>query len=208
MEAAGFVTATQAISVRPDTALCSKLSVRIRNISKAVDVAGVVRVMNIAAGIDVNGPELINLINYVNDHPRTRTFGASELRASRQFDTHPVDQAKYHSFVRPGITAADWDEAIKDPAMSSIVMLFPTILANHYEITVNAHYYGRYRITGPLANMASHPATAPLDMLNRARDEAERIGSDGYAVGSRVLRHAEKPFGEAVGTAAGALLLA
>jgi len=206
MEAAGFVTAPQATGTRPDTAMCSKLSVRIRNISKAVDVAGVVRVMNVAAGINVTGPELINLIHYVNDHPRTRTFGASELRISRQFDTHPVDQAKYHTFVSPGLTGAEWDDAIKDPAMSSIVMLFPTILGNHYEITLNAHYYGRYRITGPLANMASHPATASLDLLNRARDEAERLGSDGYTVGARVLKHAEKPFGEAAGAAAGAAL--
>lgn len=204
MDAAGFDGHSIPASGRPDTAMCSKLSVRIRNISKAVDVAGVVRVLNVAAGINVTGPEMINLIHYVNDHPRTRTFGAAELRASRQFDTHPVDQAKYHTFISPTTTSAEWDEAIKDPAMSSIVMLFPTIIANHYEVTVNAHYYARYRITGPLANMAAHPPTAPLSVLNEARDRAERMGSDGIAVGARVLKYAEKPFGEAMGAAMGA----
>lgn len=211
MDAAGFDGHTIAASGRPDTAMCSKLSIRIRNISKAVDVAGVVRVMNVAAGIDVNGPALIDLINYVNDHPRTRTFGASELRVSRQFDTHPVDQAKYHTFISPTTTGTEWDEAIKDPAMSTIVLLMPTIIANHYEVTVNAHYYARYRITGPLANMAGHPPTAPLSVLNQARDETERTGSDGYAAGAvrageRVLKYAEKPFGEAVGAGVGAML--
>lgn len=206
MDAAGFDGHTIPTSGRPDSAMCSKLSVRIRNISKAVDVAGVVRVMNVAAGINVEGPQMINLIHYVNDHPRTRTFGAAELRASRQFDTHPVDQAKYHTFISPTTTGAEWDDAIKDPALSTIVMLFPTIPLNHYEVTVNAHYYARYRITGPLANMASHPPTAPLNALNKARDDAERLGSDGYAVATRVAKYAEKPFGEAMGAAAAAAI--
>lgn len=210
MDAAGFDGHTIPTSGRPDTAMCSKLSVRIRNTSKAVDVAGVVRVLNVAAGISLSTPSavggLINLINYVNDHPRSRTFGADELRASRQFDTHPVDQAKYHTFISPTTTSAEFDAAIADPAMSSIVMVFPTTMANHYEVTVNAHYYARYLVTGPLANMAGHPPTAALNDLNKARDRAEQLGSDGVAVGARVLRYAEKPFGEAMGAAAGAMV--
>jgi len=211
MEAAGFDKVTAANASCPDSAMCSKLSVRIRNISKAVDVAGVVRVLNVSAGFSVYGLNgastgLVDLIHYVNDHPRTRTFGAAELRASRQFDTHPVDQAKYHTFTSPTTTLGQWDDAVTDPAMSSIVMLFPTTPLNHYEVTVNAHYYGRYRVTGPLANMAAHPPTATLDVLNRARDDAEQMGSDGYAAASRVVRYAEKPFGEAMGAAAGAML--
>lgn len=220
MDAAGFDSSKSptGTSGQPDTAMCSKMSVRIRNISKAIDVAGVVRVLNVAAGITVigannqeSGVDLVNLVNYVNDHPRTRTFGAAEMRASRQFDTHPVDQSKYHSFAPPSTTFGEWLHALEDPAQSTLVMLLPTILANHYEITVNAHYYARYRVTGPLANMAAHPPTAPLSAINRARDETERNGSDGFMVearraGGRILRAAETPFGEALGAAAGAML--
>jgi hypothetical protein len=207
MDAAGFDATTTANGGHPDSAICSKLSVRVRNISKAIDVAGVMRVMNIAAGVSITSPEdVANLINYVNDHPRQRTFGAAELRASRQFDSHPVDQALYHNFTSPSTTAAQWHDALKNPAMSTIVLVFPTIALNHYEITVNAHYYARYRVTGPLANMAMHPPTAQLSVLNKARDDAERMASDGYEVGKRVVKHAEKPFGEAMGAGLGAAL--
>jgi len=211
MDAAGFSASTITNGSAPDTAMCAKFSVRIRNISKAVDVAGVVRVLNMSTGCVIDTSDSNNikrLIDYVDGHPRTTTFGAAELRSSRQFDTHPIDQSKYHEFTsaKPdnGDNQTTWEKHLENPAMSTIVMVFPVIPLNHYEITVNAHYYGRFLATGPLANMASHPPTVPLNVLNKVRDQAEEIGSQGKAAFGRMARAAEKPFGEAAGAAAGA----
>ena len=211
MASAGFTRKTTADNADgdPDAAMCSKFSVRLRNMSKAVDVEGVVRCLNMAAGVQLQtSGDYENLLNYVDAHPRTTTFGAAELRATRQWDTHPVDQSKYHNFASPGVPVSDWLGTLEDPAMSTLVFIFPSVPNNNYELTAAGHYYARYRVTGPLANMATHPPTQTVSMLNRLRDEAEKVGSDGYAAGKRILQHAEGPFGEALGVAAGAALLA
>lgn len=194
---------------RPDHAMCAKFSVRIRNISKAIDVGGVVRVLNMSAGTSGNSakiPELINLIHYVEAHPRTVTFGASELRSTHQFDTHPVDQNRYHSFQKPSEDILGWDAALENPAMSTIVMVIPVFANNQYEVTANGHYYARYDVSGPLANMASPPPIADMSALNRARDEAEALGSKGYKAAGRIVRHAEPYVGASLGRAVGGMI--
>jgi hypothetical protein len=213
MGSAGFDQSTgafpSATGTYPDHAMCAKFSVRIRNMAKAVDVGGVVRVLNMSAGAVTSSadvPDLVNLISYVEGHPRTVTFGAAELRSTQQFDTHPVDQAQYHSFVTPNLGITQWEAALENPAMSTIVMVFPTFPENQYEITANGHYYARYRVSGPLANMASNPPIAELSALNRARDEAEALGSRGYKAASRTLRHAEPYVGASIGRAVGGMI--
>jgi hypothetical protein len=209
MESAGFDASTSANGNHPDVAMCAKFSVRIRNISKAVDVGGVVRVLNMSAGAATSSshvPDLVNLIQYVEAHPRTVTFGAAELRSTQQFDTHPVDQSLYHKFTSPNTSLAEWEDALKEPAMSTIVMVIPTFPGNQYEVTANGHYYARYRVTGPLANMAANPPIADLSALNRARDEAESLGSRGYKAASRIERHAEPYIGASIGRAVGGVI--
>lgn len=214
MTSAGFDTHIGASPLppsasRPDHAMCAKFSVRIRNISKAIDVGGVVRVLNMSAGTSANSAridELINLIHYVEAHPRTVTFGAAELRSTQQFDTHPVDQTRYHQFRKPTEDILGWDAALGDPAMSTIVMVIPTFANNQYEITANGHYYARYDVTGPLANMASNPPVAEMSALNRARDEAEALGSRGYKAAGRIVRHAEPYVGASLGRAVGGMI--
>jgi hypothetical protein len=213
MQSAGFALAqvgAGGTATAPDHAMCAKFSLRIRNISKAIDVGGVVRVLNMSAGASANFTtdidELVQLIRYVEAHPRTVTFGASELRSTQQFDTHPVDQSLYHTFREPTHGLSEWDEAVTNPAMSTIVMVIPTFANNQYEVTANGHYYARYSVTGPLANMASNPPTADQSLLNRARDEAEALGSRGYKAASRIERHAEPYVGASIGRAVGGMI--
>jgi len=206
MSSAGFDGVTGASSTHPDSAMCSKFSVRLRNTSKAIDVGGVVRVLNMSAGADTDltDPQnFVDLIRYVENHASVTTFGGEELRATQQWDTHPVDQSRYAQFISPGKTQADAVDAIKDPAMSTIVMVIPTFPNNTYELTAKGHYYARYRVTGALANMASHPPVADLTLLNRARDQAESLGSRGYRAAARIEGYAEPAIGASIGRVIG-----
>lgn len=209
MDSAGFNGSTAASATHPDNAMCSKFSVRLRNTSKAIDVGSVVRVLNMSAGANAdkdNPADMVALLRYVEGHPRTKTFGGDELRVTQQWDTHPVDQSQYHKFVSPGRDVDDAIDAMRDPAMSSIVMVFPVFPNNTYEVTANGHYYARYRVTGALANMAMNPPIADLSLLNRARDEAESIGSAGYRAAVRLERHAEPYIGASIGRAVGGMI--
>lgn len=199
MESAGF-SSLGASSSSPDTALTARLSVRLRNISPALEVAGQVYALNMAAGVNLTTPESYTaLVRYVENHPRTTTFSAHELRSGRQWNAHPVDQSAYHKFNVPSMNNHEFKAALTDPGMSTIVLVFPVIgnadamAEQQYELTVQGNYYARYRVTGPLAHAAEHPPTLPLPILNGMRDMAEAVGS----VGMQALGEVANGFGAA-----------
>lgn len=195
MDSAGFSPGGPSGS-SPDSALLTRCSVRLRNTTKASDVAGSVFALNISAGVTAGGTpaDWVGLIDYVTGHPRTTTFSAHELRNTRQWNTHPVDQSKAHTFTSPTQTWGAWEAELTDPAFSTLVLVFPAnATPNDYELTVAASYYGRYRVTGPLAHLASPPPTTTMSVLNRARDVAEAAGS----LGGQILTTAASNLGGA-----------
>lgn len=200
MDSAGF-SALGPSSSSPDSALTARLSVRLRNISPALEVAGQCYSLNMASGLGLlTQDNWVNLIDYVESHPRTVTYSAHELRSCRQWNAHPVDQSAYHRFTSPGTDANAFQQGLLDPGMSTIVLVFPIISSSdaladqQYELTVQGQYYTRYRVTGPLAHAAEAPPTMPLPILNAARDAAEAVGSFGM--------HALGEFAQGAGQAA------
>jgi hypothetical protein len=181
MTSAGFDTAVSASS--PDTAMATRFSCRLRNTTKAQDVAGYALAMNVAAGIVLaTTADWDALVSYVSSHPRCTTYSSHELRDTTQWNSFPVDQGKFHSFVAPGLDVAGWRSTVTDPAMSTMVFVFPPGTAQDYELTVAASYYGRYRVTGPLAHSSRLPPSVPLQIMNQARDAAEIMGTIGTKI--------------------------
>lgn len=199
MASAGFSDSGPSSS-SPDAAMTARMSIRLRNISPALEVAGQMYVLNMAAGVELTtAPTYATLVRYVESHPRTVTFSAHELRTSRQWNSHPVDQSAYHRFSFPGKTNDDFKAGLTDPGMSTMVLVFPVIgnaealTEQQYELTVQGSYYARYKVTGPLAHAAELPPTLPLPILNGARDFAEAVGS----MGMRAIGEFANGFGTA-----------
>lgn len=195
MDSAGF-SGTGPSATSPHSALLTRCSVRLRNTTKASDVAGSVFALNISSAVHIGTvpADWVALIDYVTGHPRTTTFSAHELRNTRQWNTHPIDQSRAHSFEEPTVTWGAWEQSLENPAFSTLVLVFPpNASANDYELTVAASYYGRYQIGGPLAHLASPPPTIGMSVLNKARDVAESAGS----LGGQILTTAASNLGGA-----------
>lgn len=194
MGSAGFSASGPSAS-SPDTALAARFSVRLRNISPAIEVAGQCYALNMTSGANLSAaPDYVALVDYVMSHPRTVTFSGHELRSARQWNTHPVDQSKYHEFIAPSTDVAGMLSRVADPGLSTLVLVFPVVpsTGQEYELTAVGTYYGRYRVTGPLAHAAEEPPTIPMQAANAARDIAERVGSVGFAA----LQQAATSFGQ------------
>lgn len=162
----------------PDTIMCTRGSLRLRNVSPASDMAGAVHVLKLSTGLDTNftDPWKVLLAGLVTGHQRTVTFSGAQLSATHQWDCIPVSQDRYHSFHPP--TAGNLE--LERPGLSTIAMVFDhsASKAQTYEFSICANYYARYSTIGPLANSAVLPPTVPLALANRARDAIEQIGSN------------------------------
>jgi len=168
----------------PDQVMCSRGSLRYRNVSRAADAGGVVKVLRLSSGMFNDSTAWANLYRLVQSHPRTHGYSGSALTAAHQWDCIPVSQAEYTSFrdptTGPGATGV--------PPLTSIVIVmeaFSTV--QDIEITFAANYYARYRVAGPLASMSRPPPTCSVTQTNLARDAAEAIGSAGRKVGNAIL---------------------
>ena len=108
-----------------------------------------------------------------------------------------------HEFKSPDNVVS----SITDPGLSTILVLFehPTP-TQHYELSMAATYYARYRYSGPLANASGHPPVAPLNMINRIRDAAEAIGSLGTPLMKAGLAAAKREVENAIPGMLGNLL--
>lgn len=154
----------------PDTIMCTRGSIRLRNVTAAGAVQGVVHVMKAFTGLPdfFNNPtETDEIVNLILEDARTTTYSASELTASYQWDSIPTSQDKYHAFQAPRAANA---QALLDPGLSTTLILIESVGANNtpqdYELSLAATYFARYNKTGPLANMAKQPPTAPLNVIN------------------------------------------
>lgn len=177
----------------PRQCLFGKLSVRLRNTSKAMNASGSIYVLALDAGC---GLEELNteswtdaqgwtdLRKYVMGCPRTRVFSGAELLRSRQWNTHPIDATKSLEFHECGPTKYNHQQLRVDqyePVFSQIVFVFEkTETPNDFEFSVANQLYGRYEIGGVLANQAQSIPTAPINIIDGARKVMEEIGSVGH----------------------------
>jgi len=198
MLSAGFDSAPSASS--PSSAILTRGSVRLRNITKNLDVAGGVTALNLAAGFDISSVGGYKLLyDYTRSHPKSVTYTGATLQAGLQFNTHPVNQVKASDFLAPNTDLVSWKLQVNDPAFSTLVYIFwPGTDAQDYEVTFGATYQARYSLTGPLANAAVHPPTIPVNVLNSLRDGAEAAGSLGFDF----LKNAASISGQMLGAAA------
>lgn len=188
----GIVPSTTSAS-SPDTIMCSRGSIRIRNITPAANVAGAVHVLRTSSGFPNfwNTPTAgvtESVKDYVLEHRDTVSMSGSQLTGTHQWDCIPVSQDKYHAFVAP-------DENLSmqtDPGLSNIFFLIEHDSTQNqtYEFSFAASYYARYRVIGPLANSAESPPVIPLGMINHVRDLAESIGSLGTPLIKSVMNAA------------------
>jgi hypothetical protein len=186
MLSAGFGTAAGDSS--PDKAICTSMSMRLRNITKALDVEGEFLALNASRGVEIGpiptGGQMRSIAKYVEDHSKTRALPSRTLcEHARQWNTHPVNQGKYHDFLTPNRNATGWSEFMHDPGLSTIILVFPpTPNIQTFSLSIAGKYYGRYTVAGPLSNAAILPPTLELSTINKMRDVAEEVGSFGSTV--------------------------
>ena len=92
---------------RPDNAIPTRCSMRMRNWTQHVGVGGIVRVLRMTTGVGLNANyttngELAQLIEGIRTHTRTRTYGGDELLDTHQKNCTVVDQSKATWF-------SDWE---------------------------------------------------------------------------------------------------
>jgi len=176
----------------PDSFMPTRGSLRIRNVTRAADVAGVVRALRISAGIPTsNSAELTALGQYIRGHSRTRTYSAEELCTVHQWDQIPVSQDLYHHFTAPPTDLTGFQNYVQDPGVSTICLLIEAnAQVQDYELTFAMNAWARYNVIGPLTNSYSLPQTVPLAVTNAMRDAAEAAGSVGKRIVGQALDYA------------------
>jgi len=179
----------------PSQTLFGKFSIRLRNISKAMDASGSVYVLSLNAGVELeqltgtwgDKPNWTRLRNYVMGSPKTRVFSGSELLKTRQWNTHPIDANRSLEFTRSeendNGAVMNYRLHLRSPPYSSIVMLFiPGPTDNKFEFSYAMSNYCRYEVNGPLANSAQRVPTAPISVIDNARGVVEAVGGMGHLV--------------------------
>ncbi len=171
----------------PDTFMPARGSLRIRNVTRAADVAGVVRVLRVSAGLTLTANQ-DTLVAYVRGHQRTRVYSGEELCTVHQWDQIPVAQDSYHAFVSPGTNVAEYETYTQDPGLSTLLVVFERSASatQDYELTFAMNAWARYNEIGPLSNAYVMPPSIPLALTNAARDAAEAVGSTGKKLAGSV----------------------
>lgn len=165
-------------------------SVRIRNVSEAMHVGGVVRVLrypgDFPLGSFSTGPSANAVRDLIRASAHTVAYSGSELRETKQINTYVCNQSRCLDF---SILPTGVHAAVAAPAMSSILILIENFgdtngLNNTYEITACVQRLVRFQPGSILGNMARNIRTAPPHVINGHRDEEEKKGSLLSALGA------------------------
>lgn len=154
-------------------------SLRIRNITEALAVGGLVRVLRFNGGMQINTDpagsnhdspngvgdvgQFMKLCDMVRDSSRTKTLSGHELRAAHQSNSYPADFVKCMAFEN-NIPIA---EAIARPGYCTLVYLIEDYASssaqvnNTYEININVQRAARYGPGTLLAGMSRELTVKP-----------------------------------------------
>lgn len=172
-------------------------SVRFRNITEALAIGGVVRVMRYNGGLNFNldssGVEdnpgsqavmpFLDVCNMIRDSTRTRVFTGHELREMHQSNCYPAD------FVRSMAFESDRSifETVRAPGYCSVLFLIDDYTASHtavnnsYEFQFLLHRAARFGPGTILHGMATQMQVKPEvhnqgSKLEEARAAAAKAG--------------------------------
>lgn len=189
------INSPQLIADPPQSAIPTRCSLRLRNVSPTFTKGGIVRSLRITTGFlpPTNLAELDSTCELIRNHDRTRTYSGAVLTEDFQINCTVSDQAKATSFfnwVPPA--SSGFASATYQPALTPIVLLFEpfsglgtgsplTATPNTYEITIRSQFLGRYTQGSMLANLAV-PPRAIGDGVNNLRDREEARGSTLHSV--------------------------
>jgi len=199
-------------ATNPTHVMCSRGSLRIRNMTRTFNVSGSVQVLRQSIPLPsmISTQDLYTAIkDLIEESTSTVVMTGQELARSHQWDCVPVTQSAYTSFHEP----VSGEVERLDPGLSSVFLLFEhASQQQEYEISMASCYYARYNIVGPLSNLGKPPPVAPLSIVNNIRAVAESIGSFGRPLAARVaagmLPQIADAVGQRAGTAAALALLA
>jgi len=166
----GNSAATQLDPARRVESIPLRGSLRMRNISAALEVGGLVRVMRYNGGLALNRDEnggadnpalphvenILRICEMIRDSPRTVTYSGHDLCSVHQSNCYPADFVRSMKFE----TDTSWYEAIRAPAMCSILVLIDNFVSattnrnNTYEMNFNVHRAARFTPGSLLHSMA------------------------------------------------------
>lgn len=207
-DAAGALTATEVSSPQlvadpPSTAIPTRCSLRLRNVSPQFTKGGIVRTLRITTGFTwpYNTAELNAFCELIRNHDRTRTYSGSALSEDFQINCTVADQTRATSFLDWGNHAEMFGTALSTPTYTPIALLFEpfsgfvdsstlTNTPNTYELTVRSQFLGRYPQGTMLANLAA-PPRAIGDQTNIIRNREEAKGSALHPVTAEGLEAGE-----------------
>lgn len=194
----------------PESVIPARCSFRMRNVTEAIAVGGVVRTLRMTTGfnsLDLTVPvsadggftneALQGLIDNIKVNPRTRHYDAEEFRQTQQKNLSVVDQSRstmfepfnpHHTLAVTGYTFRD--ELLK-PTYTPIAIVFEPFVAsgdtpNKYEINIVSQFLAHYVQGSMLQALAIDPKSGP-QQLNRARNHEEATGSSFNSVVSSLL---------------------
>lgn len=139
-----------------------RLSVRIRNVTEALSVGGMVRILRYNGGLqfnndstpasgvpDINAPDLFAyqaIIDMIRGAQRTKHMGGHELTTTHQTNSYPADFIRSMTFE----TDITFAEGVARPSYNTVLILiddFETATGgknNSYEVNVVAQKAGRF----------------------------------------------------------------
>lgn len=195
-DAAGALTVSYANSPQlaadpPTTAIPTRCSLRLRNVSPMVTKGGIVRTLRLTTGVQLPSTtaELMSLCELIRSHDRSRTYSGAALADDFQINCTVVDQSKATSFSPFGAVpySGDMANAIASPTYTPIAIVFeaftgnpgsilPESGTNTYEFTIRSQFLAHYPQGTMLGNLAK-PPPAVGDGMNNLRNNEEKKGS-------------------------------
>jgi len=89
----------------PQSTSDGRMAEYLRNVTDQLSIGGTMRVLRIAAGVELPASgsagyaNFKNIIDYVQSHPATATYSGNQLTEGKGIVALPVDQTQYQSFV-------------------------------------------------------------------------------------------------------------
>lgn len=171
-------------------------SIRIRNVTEARNVGGVVRVLRYGGGYPVptDAASYMSLCDMIRDSPHTNTYSGHELVTTKQKNCYIVDQARATTFESDSAFSGGASRsATGRPYLTQIFILIDTFspgdtvtaasgmsvtygLQNSYELSVAVQRLARFD-PGTLMHSLTRSIPADPHMHNQARDREEASGS-------------------------------
>lgn len=173
----------------PIDSIPTRCSFRIRNVTEARSIGGVIRVLRATAALKMDGLtnlRLADLLQQISVNPRTRHYDAQELIDSKQKNCSVVDQSRSTLFedfelvaLNPSNPVKPFQDELLALSYTPLLIIFEPFASsanvnNTYEINIMTQQLAHYGQGTMLSAMAIDPKSGSM---NKHRDTEERSGS-------------------------------